>query len=182
MGEQGGPKTGGGRQEQRRGSYRTRSSAAGALCLRRSEQHQVAKRFARLKPLPRPVECRYTASWRNWQTRWTQNPVPQGVWVRVPPGPLSSLAVPGRCRTTPVLLGFPALLPLSPLVALGCFLTLVMRAFGRTRGSQGEVPLVGHAVTLLCQGLDMPRLGNMNARWPHPKGCEPSPSDEGRWS
>lgn len=31
--------------------------------------------------------------WRNWQTRTTQNRVPYGMWVRIPPRPLSTIKI-----------------------------------------------------------------------------------------
>lgn len=38
-------------------------------------------------------------SWRNWHTRWTKDPIPQGLGVQIPPSPpfavLAQLAVQG---------------------------------------------------------------------------------------
>ena len=49
-----------------------------------------AHRIVALPLIDRPVAvCKdhlRSPEWRNWQTRWIQNPVPvEGVWVRVPP-------------------------------------------------------------------------------------------------
>lgn len=39
------------------------------------------------------------ALWRNWHTRRSQEPVPQGVWVQIPPGLLVERGAPGVVRS-----------------------------------------------------------------------------------